>query len=212
MPLIGAEEARRLRTYFEAHLQGEVAVELFVEAEALSPRCLQTRAFIEEIVALSPKLRLRVHPAKPEERASRFPIVALSGGARGRPRFVGMPLGHEIVGLLEDLLDVSRGRSDLDEAIVKELEGLSRDVHLELLVTADCPFCPVPARLIHRMAIASPRLTADVVAIDQFPELAGRADIEGVPTLLVNGEVAVAGMQPPGRVLGEILARSRLTV
>lgn len=119
MALIPAEEADRLRAYFAARLVDPVAIELTVPREEGHFRvadrcgsCAQTRALLEELAALSERIRLTVQVLSAADWPGRggLPEIRLSG-AGGRARFIGMPLGDELELLLENLVALSRGET-----------------------------------------------------------------------------------------------------
>lgn len=61
------------------------------------------------------------------------------------------------------------------------------------------------ARLAHKLAQASSYITADVVEVTEFPELAQRYDIVSVPKTVINETVEVVGAVPEGRFVQEVL-------
>ena len=61
------------------------------------------------------------------------------------------------------------------------------------------------------MAQLNPRITADVIEANEFPELSERFNVMGVPKTVVNGVQELVGAQPEARVVAAIraaLARS----
>ena len=51
-------------------------------------------------------------------------------------------------------------------------------------------------RLAYEMALASPKVTADGVEIQEFPDLAVRYQVMGVPRTVVNETVYIDGAMP----------------
>ena len=49
------------------------------------------------------------------------------------------------------------------------------------------------ARVAHQMAIESDRIVADVVEISEFPDMAQRYGVTGVPKIVINDEVELLG-------------------
>jgi hypothetical protein len=59
--------------------------------------------------------------------------------------------------------------------------------------------------LAHQMAIESPWVVADAVEAMEFPELANRYDVSGVPQTTINqGAVNVVGAAPEDNLVAEI--------
>ncbi len=221
MPLIAKREAKLLRARLQALLEGPVRIDLFVRRERelfrVADRCSfcpQTRLLFEELAALCARLELRVRTLPDDEALARefevvlVPAAVLSGAARGRVRYLGIPLGNELTTLLEDLVDVSRGFTDLPESVRESVKALRAPVHIELFVTPDCPYCPAVARLVHKLAVESACVTADVIEAGEFPELAARYGVEAVPSLVVNGRLALAGARPDRQLVEKVLRAS----
>ncbi len=61
------------------------------------------------------------------------------------------------------------------------------------------------ARLAHKMAIENDRITADVIEISEYPELAQRYQIFGVPKTVINDSVEVEGAVPEQAFVQEVL-------
>jgi protein-disulfide isomerase len=66
--------------------------------------------------------------------------------------------------------------------------------------------CPRAARLAHQMAQLSPRVTADVIEANEFPELSRRFNVMGVPKTVVNGVRELVGAQPEAQLMAVIRA------
>jgi predicted DsbA family dithiol-disulfide isomerase len=60
------------------------------------------------------------------------------------------------------------------------------------------------ARLAHKLAIASERVTADVIEAIEFPHLAQKYQVMGVPKTVVNERHEVVGAVPEARFLATL--------
>ncbi len=56
------------------------------------------------------------------------------------------------------------------------------------------------------MAQVSPRVTADVVEANEFPELSQRFQVMSVPKIVVNGTHSFVGAQPEAEFMAAIRA------
>ena len=61
------------------------------------------------------------------------------------------------------------------------------------------------ASLAHRMAIESPRVTADVIEASEFPRLSQAYAVTGVPKTVVNDRGEILGARPEASFLAEVL-------
>jgi len=56
------------------------------------------------------------------------------------------------------------------------------------------------------MAVASPHVTSYAVEATEFPDLARRYQVSGVPKTIVNEEVEILGALPPDAYIEQALA------
>jgi glutaredoxin-like protein len=218
MNLIPSRETQMLRDHLAAELAGPVTIALFTQRESkiILPiqecaTCKDTRELLAEVAGLSALIRLEVHDFVAESDLARsagvdrIPAFELRGAGKGRVRYFGIPSGYEFTSLIQDLVDASRGATDLAPATKEALAGLTSDVHIKVFVTPTCPYCPGIAHLAHQFAIESARVTADVIAAGEFPDLVQRYEISGVPKTVVNEKIDVVGALPEARFLEQVL-------
>ena len=53
--------------------------------------------------------------------------------------------------------------------------------------------------------MACEKITADMVEVSEFPQIAVRYGVQGVPKTIINEEGSFVGSQPVGNVVDEIL-------
>ena len=180
--------------------------------------CAETRQLLEEVTALSEHFSLQVYDIEQDaELAAQYKVDAtptfVLAGRDGDQiidygiRFKGVPAGHEFTSLVNDLLIVSRRDSNLNEETRKFLSELTQPVHLQVFVTPTCPYCPRAVVLAHQMALESPMVEAEMVEAMEFPELANRYNVSGVPQTTINlGAGTVIGSVPEAHLINEIRA------
>ena len=61
-------------------------------------------------------------------------------------------------------------------------------------------------RLAHQFAMESDLVTADMVEATEFPHLAMRYQVRGVPRTIVNGEGALDGALPEAMFVQQVVA------
>jgi thioredoxin reductase (NADPH) len=175
MSIIPEGDAARLREIFTEELRHEVTVLLFVKSGASASG--EARKLLEEVSSLSAKIKLQVYDfEKAQEEATKYgitraPAVTLLGERDYKIRYYGVPFEQEFETLIEWLLSVSRGSAELEESTKRELAELSEEKKLTVLVTHACPQCPPVVQLAMRFAIASEKISVDVIDIFEFPEV-----------------------------------------
>lgn len=149
MAFISDKDQQTIRQHFAANLAGNVEIVLFTERESpiIIPRlrpcetCKETEQLLAEVAALSERLTLTVHDlTEAREEAAGFgidrvPAFALKGAGRGRVRYFGIPSGYEFSALIADLVDTSKGATDLSEETRAFLASLAEDVNIKVFTT-----------------------------------------------------------------------------
>lgn len=199
MSMIKDNDRKQLQDLLAKRLNQPVTLVMF-SSENNCDYCVQTRALLEELAALSDRITVQVHdlksPAAEQYGVTQAPSFALVNGKDYGIRYFGIPAGYEFSALIDDIVDVSNGDSGLQAATKSALAGLQTPLHLQVFVTPTCPYCPRAVRLAHQMAIESPLVRADVVEATEFPELAERYEVMGVPRTVVNEHYYIEGALP----------------
>ena len=178
--------------------------------------CDEINQLLSEVTALSDKLHLSIFDFN-ENKTEReqfhledSPVFVLAGKEGSEIvdygiRFYGIPSGHEFASFVNDLVLVSGRDSGLEAETREFLAGLQSPVHLQVFVTPTCPYCPQAVILAHKMALESKLVSADMVEATEFPELAGRFNVSGVPQTTINlGAGTVVGASPEFQLVEEI--------
>lgn len=137
--------------------------------------------------------------------------IGAEGGAAGTAspqppsdanvRFLGLPSGYEFSTLVADVVDISKGKTDLSDATRAVVRAIDRPVHIQVFVTPSCPYCPRAARLAHQLAMENPLILADVVEANEFQNLSERYGVRSVPKTVINGRIEFVGSLPEAKVL-----------
>lgn len=191
-------------------LETEVKVVFFKET-LLCQTCGPAEDFLKEVAALSPKVKLEVYNRVTDtEKAAAYgialsPAAVIEGPKGARVRFFGIPAGYEFVSLLEALKNSAAAATDLQPATVEALAALKAPVNIKVFVTPTCPYCPAAVVLAHKFALASAQVTGEMVEATEFPQLADKYGVEGVPKIVVNDKVHLVGAQPESAMLKAVL-------
>jgi glutaredoxin len=60
-------------------------------------------------------------------------------------------------------------------------------------VTLTCPHCAAAAAIAHKLAVESSMISADVIDSSEFPTLAQKYAVIGVPKVVINEKVEFMG-------------------
>ncbi|MDR7550415.1 MAG: thioredoxin family protein [Armatimonadota bacterium] len=218
MALLKPADIRALRGRFARDLVDPVTITLFTSSPGgltvpgVDCRyCGAAQQLLEEVAALDPRLTLVVRSMVTEPDAARaadverIPAILVGRNGDARIRYYGIPAGFEFGVLVDGLVAASRTDGGLSPQTRQALGALAKDVHLQVFVTPTCPYCPRAAHLAYAMAAASPRVRADVVEANEFPALAERYEVYGVPKVVINDVVSFEGAVPEPAFLSYVL-------
>ncbi len=93
------------------------------------------------------------------------------------------------------------------EAVVPTLQNLTKETELLLFIGHGCPACPHQVRAVATLALASEKVSVEIVEATQNPELADQYDIRSVPTTIVDDELIMVGVIPAAEMAWRLLER-----
>jgi glutaredoxin-like protein len=217
MPILNPEVKQQVRASL-AGLTAPVKLVVFTQGEGGALECdfcAEMRQLIEEVGALSDQLMVDVRDIEREpEMAAEYGVdkipalVVMCGGPQPKDygiRFFGIPSGYEFNSLIEDIRLVSHGRPNLSPETLKSLARLTTPVRIQVYVTPTCPYCPRAVLLAHKLALASDLITADMVEAQEFPRLAARYQVFGVPRTVIADVIHVEGAVPEAVLISKLM-------
>jgi len=198
MSLIPDEHKEHLKEELNEKLENPVKIVMFTQAVECQ-FCLQTRQLINEVAALNDKIKVEIYDFVADaEKAKQYgidkvPALIVMGEKDYGIRFYGLPFGYELQTLLEAIITVSRRKTDLSEETKNKLREIKTSVHIQVFVTLTCPYCPIVASIAHKFAIENDLIRADVIDSGEFPHLAQKYAVMGVPKTVINEKVDFMG-------------------
>ena len=119
-----------------------------------------------------------------------------------------MPAGYEFISLIQAILLVGGRASTLSAESLALIAGVDSPVTMHVFTTPTCPHCPRAVSVAHEMAFANPNITAYAVEATEFPDLARRYRVTGVPKTVVN-DAATGRSRSSARARGRFRRRRR---
>lgn len=173
--------------------------------------CKETRQLLSEISSLSDRIDLEIYDFEGDKEKSsaygidKIPATLILGKKDYGLRFFGIPSGYEYTSLVEAIIDVSKGKTSLSQKTKQALKTIEKDIHIQVFVTPTCPYCPMAVRLSHQFALECERIKADMVESTEFPHLALKYSVFGVPKTIINETTSVDGAVPEETFLESVL-------
>jgi glutaredoxin-like protein len=198
MSLIPDDKKEQYRNELKEKMEGAVKIVMFTQ-EVECRFCADTRQLIQEFAALNEKIAVEVYDfvadaSKAKEYGvEKIPALAVIGKQDYGVRIYGIPYGYELQTLKEAVINVSRGKTDLSDKTKAILAEVNAPVHIQVFVTLTCPHCAAAAAVAHKLAVESNMVKADVIDSNEFPTLAQKYAVIGVPKVVINEKVEFVG-------------------
>jgi NADH-dependent peroxiredoxin subunit F len=186
----------QLRAYLE---RLQAPVELLASLDE-RPASGELRGLLEAIVALSPRLSLRL-----DGQAVRRPSFEIRAqGAHSGVSFAAVPLGHEFSSLVLALLQAGGVAPKIDDETVQRIQGLEGDYAFETWMSLSCHNCPDVVQALNAMAVLNPRIRHTAIDGALFQKEVEQRQIMAVPTVLLNGEVFASGRMDVAEIVAKL--------
>lgn len=203
------EDTRTALTDLFAKFQAPVDLEVFTASGVNDSYNDFARTFITDLTRLSPKVRAAFHNLDSVEArkrgVDRSPTILLAPD-RLSVRFTGAPTGEEGRTFMTALILASTGKSGLSDLSRELLAKLTEKRDPRVFVTPACPYCPGQALAAIKCAVERPDLvSAEIVEIDENPDLAERHNVGSVPHTLFGEDHAALGLMPEERFVVELV-------
>ncbi len=198
MSLIPDDKKELLKNDFNEKLVDPDKIVMFTQ-EMECRYCSDTRNLVQDLATLNNKITTEIHDfvadaAKAKEYGiDKIPAIAIIGKKDYGVRIYGIPYGYELQTLIEAIINVSKGQTDLSDNTKSILKEVKSPVHIQVFVTLTCPHCPAAAAVAHKLAIESDLVKADVIETSEFPDLAIKYNVIGVPKIVINEKIEFVG-------------------
>ena len=210
MSLIPDENKEHLRSEFKEKMEKLVKIIVFTH-EVECKFCAETKQLIQEVAELSDKIKVETYDLVANaDKAKEFdvdkaPALVITGEKNYGVRFFGLPYGYELQTLIEAIINVSRGKTDIPDKTKEMLKEIKTPVHIQVFVTLTCPYCPIVGGIAHKFAIENDLIKADVIDGGEFPDLALKYGVMGVPKTVINEKIEFMGVLPEDLFFEHIL-------
>lgn len=199
-------QLKKLKADLSQKLVAPVTLVVFTQ-ELECDYCKHARELAQDLASLTDKIRVEVFDlVKDKEKASQLgvdkvPATVIVGTKGEKLTFYGVAAGYEFTTLLKDIVMVSTGETELSHETRRALSKVKRPVHIQVFATPTCPYCPGAVSLAHQFAMENPAIKADMIEINEFPQLAIKYNVMGVPKTVINETEELVGLRPEEELL-----------
>lgn len=214
MGMIPGEHIEHLRSELREKLENPVKVIMFTQ-QVECKFCAETKQLINELAALNEKIKVEIHDfVADSEKAKEFgvdkvPAIIIKGKEDRDFKFYGFPYGYEFQTVIDGVVTASKGKTNLLEQTKQRLREIRVPVHIQVLVTLTCPHCSAAAVMACEFAMENSLIKTDVIDANEFPHLAIKYAVMGVPKIVINEKIEFVGPVPEDVFLDHVLLATR---
>ena len=174
-------------------------ITLRIECDKNAEQNTEMIAFIEDVASCSEKITVEYVDGE----GFRFSVI--KNGEDTGVSFRGIPNGHEFTSLLLAILNADgQGKNIPDDTIVARIKALNGRVKIDTYVSLTCTNCPDVVQALNVMALVNPNISNEMVDGALHQEEVSRLNIQGVPSVFVNGEPFHVGRGDIGTLLQKL--------
>ena len=190
-----------LRTYTEK-MQNKVT---FVMQTGDHEKRDELKRFLTDIAGVSEHLSVE---EKDTNGLLRSPISFLleADGIDTGIRFSGIPGGHEFNSLILAILHASGTELKLDDSVQNIVKYVQQPLKFEVFISLSCHNCPDVVQALNQFALLNDNITTEMVDGGPFQSVVEERDIQGVPSVYLNGELFANGKVDAASLLDKLLA------
>jgi alkyl hydroperoxide reductase subunit F len=195
--MLDAQMTQQLKQYLELLRE---PIELVASLDD-GKKSADTRALLEEIAALSPKVSASFDGT--DQRKPSFVIRRASDAAKW-VRFAGLPLGHEFTSLVLALLWAGGHPPKVEAEVLDQIAALEGAYQFEMYFSLSCHNCPDVVQALTLMALNNPHIEATLIEGGTFQAEVDERGVMAVPATFLNGEMFASGKMSVEELLAKL--------
>ena len=121
-------------------------------------------------------------------------------------RFSGIPAGHEFNSLVLAFLQASGTDIKLDDSLQRMVAGAKGELNFEVFISLSCHNCPDVVQALNQFALLNPNITAEMIDGGLYQDVVSERDIQGVPSVYLNGELFANGKVTAAELIDKLMA------
>lgn len=179
-------------------------ITLVLQAGEHSKRA-ELKSFLADVAGVSDKIEL----VERESSNLRSPISFLleADGEDIGIRFSGIPGGHEFNSFVLALLHASGTEMGIDDSVKTMVSAVKETLDFEVFISLSCHNCPDVVQALNQFAILNPNISSEMIDGGLYQALVQERDIQGVPSVYLNGELFANGKVDAATLLDKLIER-----
>lgn len=121
--------------------------------------------------------------------------------------FSGIPSGHEFNSLILAMLQSAGTDIKMDDGLKAMIGNVGERLHFEVFVSLSCHNCPDVVQTLNQFALLNNNISTEMIDGGLFQDVIKARDIQGVPSVFVNGERFADGKVDASRLIDLLIER-----
>lgn len=188
---------------YTANMQNDVT---FVVQTGEHDRREELLAFLRDFAKVSERIQVTERDMSGELRSPISFLLEVDGVSTGIC-FSGIPSGHEFNSLVLALLNISGTPIKMDESLKHYIAAVSEPLQFEVYVSLSCHNCPDVVQALNQFAALNPSCSTETIDGGLYPELIEEKNIQGVPTVFLNGQLFANGKVETAQLVEKLQER-----
>jgi len=188
---------------YTANMQNDIA--LVIQTGEHKKRA-ELMSFLKDFAKVSNRISVEERDTKGQLRSPVSFMLEVDGTPNGI-QFSGIPSGHEFNSLVLAVLHSSGTSLKLDDSLKNMVANILVPLKFEVYVSLSCHNCPDVVQAINQFATLNPNILTETIDGGVHPELIEKNDIQGVPTVFLNGEVFANGKVDTAQLLDKLMQK-----
>ncbi|WP_339721907.1 alkyl hydroperoxide reductase subunit F [uncultured Paraglaciecola sp.] len=121
--------------------------------------------------------------------------------------FSGIPSGHEFNSLVLAILQSSGTEFKLDKTLRTMVQKIKDQLHFEVFISLSCHNCPDVVQSLNQFALLNDDISSEMIDGGLFPDIIQQRNIQGVPSVYLNGELFANGKIDTAQLVDKLIKR-----
>ena len=210
MALLDSTITEQLKQYFN-NMSETITISAFLDD---SEKSLELDGFLQEIDVISDKVNYvkntfgenkELETTLEITRPTSFTL--LKSDAKTGISFYGIPGGHEFNSFILAILGLAGIGKKLDDDKLAKIASISKELNVETFIALSCTHCPEVVKALNSIAINNKNIKSSMVDSVVYYDEAKAKDIQAVPVVFINGEMASVGAKTLDELIDLLASR-----
>jgi len=164
----------------------------------------ELKEFLTQLCAVSDNLTL---VERDDNLRSPISFYLAVEGKNNGIHFSGIPSGHEFNSLILAILHSSGTELKLDSTLTNMVKKIVEKLHFEVFISLSCHNCPDVVQSLNQFALLNKAISSEMIDGGLFKTLIDERNIQGVPSIYLNGELFANGKIDTAQLVEKLIAR-----